>query len=84
MELKANYEQLQEGYVSLEKEYLSLKSDVVKFKQLSDDLRTELARKEDSSKNMIYDLRRELDSATDLAEKQNALTITLESKVCIF
>ena len=81
LEMKSNYDQLHNGYQMLEKEYLNMKSEIGKSKQLNDDVRSDAARRDEQYRRAMDDLQRELDSATELAEKQNALTITLEAKV---
>ena len=75
------YDNLFQEFLHLQQEYNDLHSEKVNIQKVMVDIQEQHEKNIQEYKQRDNDLVGELNNATELAEKQNALIITLEAKV---
>lgn len=81
--LKEKLHKLEHEHAQMTEEYAALSRMQIEYDNLIHDQQEKLSSSERRLEAMQRECFEKVDGATELAEKQNALTMTLEAKVCV-
>lgn len=81
--LKEKLHKLEHEHAQMTEEYAALSRMQIEYDNLIHDQQEKLSSSERRLEAMQRECFEKVDGATELAEKQNALTMTLEAKVCM-